>query len=117
MLSVAAASCLTIGSSDSLSSTGLSSAAATVGVLVIGDSAGASSFLLLPRGAGSKGVRQYVTVRVTTWRTLTFPGLPLISGSTSRGENEALHGAALSGVLVYGDGSVLAEPGAGENGD
>ena len=57
-----------------------------------------SSFLLLPFGAGSSGVRQYVTVLVTTCRTLTLPGLPLISGSISRGENVALHGAALSGV-------------------
>lgn len=57
-----------------------------------------SSFLLLPFGAGSSGVRQYVTVLVTTCRTLTLPGLPLISGSISRGENDALHGAALSGV-------------------
>ena len=58
-----------------------------------------SSFLLLPFGAGSRGVRQYVTVRVTTCRTLTLPGLSVAeSGAYSRGENDALHGAALSGV-------------------
>lgn len=63
-----------------------------------------SSFLLLPFGAGSRGVRQYVTVLVTTWRTLTLPGLPLISGSTFVGEKDALQGAALSGVEEYGEG-------------
>lgn len=71
-----------------------------------------SSFLLFPRGAGSSGVLQYVTVRVTTWRTLTLPGLPLTSGSASRGEKDALHGAALSG-----DCAVLAVFIAGEYGD
>lgn len=60
--------------------------------------AGASSFLLFPLGAGSRGVRQYVTVRVTTWRTLTLPGFPLASGSASRGLYVALQGAALRGV-------------------
>ena len=58
----------------------------------------ASIFLLLPFGAGSSGVRQYVTVLVTTCLTLTRPGLPLISGSALVGEKVALHGAALSGV-------------------
>lgn len=58
----------------------------------------ASIFLLLPLGAGSSGVRQYVTVLVTTCRTLTRPGLPLISGSMLVGEKVALHGAALNGV-------------------
>jgi hypothetical protein len=79
-------SCLIAGSSETLSSTGLSTA--TTGGLVdpTFDSAGASSFLLLPRGAGSSGVRQYVTVRVTTCRTLTLPGLPLTSGSASTAE-------------------------------
>lgn len=63
----AGVSCFTVGSSDSRSRAGLSSAAGTVGGLLIDEpSIGASSFLRLPRGAGSKGVRQYVTVLVTT---------------------------------------------------
>lgn len=82
-------SCLTGGSSDpsfELPSFGLSTSSTSI-------------FLLLPLGAGSSGVRQYVTVRVTTCRTLTLPGLLLASlGSTSRGEKDALQGAALSGV-------------------
>lgn len=76
-----------------------------------------SSFLLLPLGAGSNGVRQYVTVRVTTCRTWTLPGWPTTSRLDSRGENDALHGAALSGVHVYGDGTDWADLRAGENGD
>jgi len=60
-----------------------------------------SIFLLLPLGAGSRGVRQYVTVLVTTCRTLTLPDLPLASASVSRGEKDALHGAAESGVDEY----------------
>ena len=51
-------SCLTGGSSDDASVA----------------SSDVSSFLRFPLGAGSRGVRQYVTVRVTTWRTLTLPG-------------------------------------------
>lgn len=65
---------------------------------VVDDAASTSIFRRLPLGAGSSGVRQYVTVRVTTWRTLTLPGLPAASTSTSRGEKEALHGAAERGV-------------------
>ena len=61
-------------------------------------SSSTSIFLRLPLGAGSSGVRQYVTVRVTTCRTLTLPGLPLASTSTSRGEKDALQGAAERGV-------------------
>lgn len=74
-------------------------------------------FLLLPLGAGSNAVRQYVTVRVTTCRTWTLP--PWLTGSLldSRGEYDALHGAALSGVDEYGDGTDCAEASAGENGD
>lgn len=44
----------------------------------------------------------------------------LIASLCSRGENDALHGAALSGVDEYGEGIeavVCAEPSAGENGD
>ena len=44
-----------------------------------------------------------MTVLVTTWRTLTLPGLPLSSASLTVGENEALHGAALTGVELKGD--------------
>lgn len=58
-----------------------------------------------------------MTVRVTTWRTLTRPGFPLTSGSTEVGEKEALHGAALRGVDAYGDETECAEPGTGEKGD
>ena len=76
---------------------------------------GASNFLLLPRGAGSNGVRQYVTVLVTTWRTLTLPGLPFASGLASLGEYVALQGAALSGVPEYG--VECAELSAGVKGD
>ena len=36
-----------------------------------------SIFLLLPFGAGSSGVRQYVTVRVTTCLTLTLPAFSI----------------------------------------
>lgn len=55
---------------------------------------------------------------MTTCLTLTFPGLLLASASCSaRGENVALHGVALSGVAVYGDGNVCALPMAGEKGD
>ena len=36
-----------------------------------------SIFLLLPFGAGSSGVRQYVTVLVTTCLTLTLPALSM----------------------------------------
>ena len=66
-----------------------------------------SSFLRLPLGAGSRGVRQYVTVRVTTCRTLTLPGWLVVADSAvySRGEKDALQGAALSGVEEYGDGT------------
>lgn len=39
-----------------------------------------SNFLLFPLGAGSSGVCEYVTVRVTTWRTETLLVL-LDSGS------------------------------------
>lgn len=42
-------------------------------------SSSASIFLLLPLGAGSRGVRQYVTVRVTTCRTCTLPDSPPMS--------------------------------------
>lgn len=83
----------------------------------VSSAASASSFRLLPLGAGSRGVRQYVTVLVTTCRTLTRPGLPFVSGSTWVGEKVALHGAALSGVEVYGEEIDWAEPMAGENGD
>lgn len=58
-----------------------------------------------------------MTVLVTTWRTLTLPGLPLASGSASRGEYVALHGAALRGVPEYGDGIECAELRAGVKGD
>ncbi|KAK1058421.1 hypothetical protein LTR74_013390 [Friedmanniomyces endolithicus] len=43
-------------------------------------------FHKFPSGTASSGVRQYVTVLVTTCLTLTLPGLPLASVSTSRGE-------------------------------
>ena len=79
-----------------------------------------STFLLFhrfPFGAGSRGVRQYVTVRVTTCLTLTLPGWPLISALVSRDSNDALQGAELSGVDMYGEATVCAEPMAGENGD
>lgn len=79
-----------------------------------------STFLLfhrLPLGAGSRGVLQYVTVLVTVWRTLTLPGWPFASVLTSRGSNEALHGAELSGVEIYGEATECAEPGTGEKGD
>lgn len=77
-----------------------------------------SSFLLLPFGAGSRGVRQYVTVRVTTCRTWTFPGWPMASRlDDSRGEKVALQGAALSGVDEYGDGTDWADARAGEKGE
>lgn len=46
-----------------------------------GGISGASSFRFLPLGAGSRGVRLYVTVRVTTDRTLT-------------GRTQALRGAS-----------------------
>lgn len=50
--------------------------------LVLTSSASSISiFLLLPLGAGSRGVRQYVTVLVTTCRTWTLPGGPLALAS------------------------------------
>lgn len=49
-----------------------------------------SIFLLFPFGAGSSGVCEYVTVRVTTCRTLTL--LVLFPQSPSSGGNDALHG-------------------------
>lgn len=59
-----------------------------------------------------------MTVLVTTCRTLTLPGLSVASiAEYSRGENDALHGAALSGVDEYGDGTECAEPRPAENGD
>ena len=79
-----------------------------------------STFLLFhnfPFGAGSSGVLQYVTVRVTTCLTLTLPGWPPVSALISRDSNDALQGAELSGVEMYGDAIVCAEPIAGENGD
>lgn len=74
-------------------------------------------FLLLPFGAGSKGVRQYVTVLVTICRTWTLPDGPEMSVWCSRGEKDALQGAALSGVEEYGEGTDCADARAGENGD
>jgi len=56
-----------------------------------------------------------VTVLVTTCLTVTLPGLPLASVSTSRGEKDALHGAALSGVDEYDD--LVADGMPAENGD
>lgn len=56
-----AVSCLTTGALSPGS--GAVSSAAVVDASSV---AASSSFLLLPRGAGSNGVRQYVTVRVTT---------------------------------------------------
>lgn len=79
-----------------------------------------STFLLFqrfPLGAGSSGVRQYVTVLVTTCLTLTLPGGPCASGLASCDSNEALQGAALSGVETYGEATVCAEPSTGEKGD
>ena len=55
-------------------------------------------FQRLPFGAGSSGVRQYVTVRVTTCRTLILPGWLLRSGWGSFDSNEALQGVELRGV-------------------
>lgn len=80
-------------------------------------SSSASIFLLLPFGAGSRGIRQYVTVRVTTCRTCTFPDGPPISACGSCGENVALQGAALRGVELYGEGTDCADARAGEKGD
>lgn len=77
-----------------------------------------------PLGGGSSGVRLYVTVRVTTWRTLTdLAGVALRGVSKYRifqsdgekGEHRpvALRGVALSGVAVRGEGMprVLMEAG------
>lgn len=80
-------------------------------------SSSASIFLRLPLGAGSRGVRQYVTVLVTTCRTWTLPDGPPTSAGGSRGENVAFHGAALRGVELYGDGTDCAEAREGEKQD
>lgn len=88
--------------------------------VLVSSASSTSIFLLLPFGAGSRGVRQYVTVRVTTCRTCTLPGGPLALASglvKSRGEKDALHGAALMGVEEYGEGTEWverADPRAGE---
>ena len=58
-----------------------------------------------------------MTVRVTTCRTLTLPGLPVVSLGHSRGEKDALHGAALTGVEEYGEPTLCADGRAGVNGD
>ena len=87
---------------------------------VPGAASSCSTFLLfhrLPFGAGSNGVLQYVTVLVTTCLTLTLPGWPLVSALASLDSNEALQGAELSGVEIYGDAMVCAEPSTGEKGD
>ena len=52
-----------------------------------------SIFLLLPLGAGSRGVREYVTVLVTTCRTLI---LLVVLLSASVGEYVALQGVPLN---------------------
>ena len=73
-----------------------------------------STFLLLPRGAGSicgncgafasTGVRLYVTVRVTTSRTLTRLERPVLSASQVLGDETAENGDwmdfALAGDLT-----------------
>ena len=75
MLTVVAAGVDSIGSGSS----------SIVSCLIVGSTepsceeltSSTSIFLLLPFGAGSSGVRQYVTVLVTTCLTLTLPAFSI----------------------------------------
>jgi len=69
-----------------------------------------SALFLFPFGAGSRAVRLYVTVRVTTWRTLTGRAHALRGASKCRAPPSSAQSAGENG-----DRTLMGESVAGEN--